>query len=186
VSIAKTFSHLRAQWYGKDIQKDVADAVYIQVGSADLGITWHRQSGRDVVRLDIFEDSWAAFWACPELFAWLGKQHGSNPQPQLVVESLLALGFGDKTARSQPGVPCKWTVAQLNEAWPLSKDRAAEGWLLGIDDHGEVVAEGPDGITVVVEVDGTLIALDRRGNLARAPADIGFAVAGAHFGRRAP
>lgn len=80
-----------------------------------------------------------------------------------------------------------WTREELDRVWTWSDERKAEGWSWAVDGYGEVVACGPKGLTVEVEVDGTLLVLDRAVERAKPPAaDICLAVCSAHLGLDSP
>jgi hypothetical protein len=101
----RTFSHVRDEWYGKDVLRGLVDAMYISVDDCDFMFEWHdlaTEGKKSTSRLGMFEDAWSVFTACPEFFAWLASKHGTNPQPAEVIEGLLSLGFVDETTRAKP------------------------------------------------------------------------------------
>lgn len=104
----KGFMIVHKAWYaecqpGED--KEILIGIYNGDGAAkgEFGIRWHELDGRDVPRLEIFNDAWDVFFNMTDLqqaFAGRGK---TGNTPESIVRQLLKLGYKDLTSYKREG-----------------------------------------------------------------------------------
>lgn len=75
--------------------------------SGEFGFRWYSLSGRQVPRLEVFEDAWDALREVNartdgRFLEELAAMDGKDPQPNEVNTWLLSLGFKDRTQREDP------------------------------------------------------------------------------------
>lgn len=93
-------------WYGRFLNS-VGCCEEIMIGmyadddrgggtSGEFAIRWLHVGGRQVPRLEVFDDAWNA------LLKWLASVDGRNVTPRQVADALVSMGVKDMTQRDDP------------------------------------------------------------------------------------
>lgn len=108
----KEFIILSEAWYGpanfatmKDVTDQISFGVYLRNPDdgciAEAVFEWHILGRDTACQLQMFDDSWALFESCPDLFQELAKIRGTVFTTTMLVSALLAAGFTDATPRTR-------------------------------------------------------------------------------------
>ena len=93
-------------WYAKTAgDKDIVFGMYsVDEGgtSGEMQVVWHDIGGKEVPRLECFNDAWSALSLFTDLITALGKLDDQNITQQQFVDVLLECGFTDLTKYERP------------------------------------------------------------------------------------
>jgi len=70
--------------------------------SGEFAIRWLHVGGRQVPRLEVFDDAWNALTRFDDLLKWLASVDGRNVTPRQVADALVSMGVKDMTQRDEP------------------------------------------------------------------------------------
>lgn len=111
----RTFYVFGQSWYAGAIPKDrdfveeinFGVSAFTEAGEEDgsvgeMALRWVSMGGKNVPRLDAFDDSWEVLAGMPEVVQYLGSVNDKNITPEDFAKALIGFGFVDKTARANP------------------------------------------------------------------------------------
>lgn len=113
----RTFYIHGQSWYAKALANDRDFVEEIMFGLSaltddgeedgtvgEMALRWVSLGGKNVPRLDAFDDSWRVLADMPEIVQYLGSVNDKNITPEDFAKALIGLGFVDKTSRINPRV----------------------------------------------------------------------------------
>lgn len=104
----KTFIVSHETWYAKASKIFLPEINIVETHSEggcafEFNIVWKNIGVGLFPKLEMFDDSWAAFREYPELFKQLASWESIvPPQPENIIQILKDLGFEDVTERKNP------------------------------------------------------------------------------------
>lgn len=98
-------------WYGRFLNS-VGCCEEIMIGmyadddrggtSGEFAIRWLHVGGRQVPRLEVFDDGWNALTRFDDLLKWLASVDCRKVTPRQVADALVSMGVKDMTQRDDP------------------------------------------------------------------------------------
>lgn len=109
-SIQRSFIRTKEAWYADPqlvgdklyAQEEVTFQLETPTLNGEFFIRWHELNGKQVPRLEAYDDSWRVLPYFADLFKVMESWHDQNVPPSQVCDTLMALGMTDATPREAP------------------------------------------------------------------------------------